>query len=86
MRLLLIAGVALSLLACETTGDPASATGTTGTSGPTGIAGTDDAVLGELAADFTLPDLNENSPTFGQDVTLSDLRGHVVVVYFALAT
>lgn len=39
-----------------------------------------------LAPDFALLDVNENSASYGRDVTLSGLAGHVVVAYFALAT
>ncbi len=31
--------------------------------------------------DFTLEDINPNSPTYQQDVTLSDYDGHIVMIY-----
>jgi peroxiredoxin len=48
-----------------------------------GICGTD---AKGLAPDFTLPDDNENSETYRQDVTLSKQRGLVTVLYFGLST
>lgn len=40
----------------------------------------------KAATDFTLPDLNEHSQTFGNDVSLSDQHGLVTVIYFGLST
>ncbi len=39
-----------------------------------------------FAADFSLQDLNAASATAGKTVSLSGLRGDVVVLYFGLAT
>ena len=39
-----------------------------------------------FAADFAMQDLNPASVTAGRTVSLSDLRGDVVVLYFGLAT
>jgi peroxiredoxin len=49
-------------------------------------AGTCAADATGLAPDFTLPDDNENSETYRQDVTLSKQRGLVTVLYFGLST
>ena len=36
--------------------------------------------------DFTLVDDNPNSATYGQEVSTSDLRGPILVMYWAQAT
>ena len=36
-----------------------------------------------MAPDFRLIDQNPRSPTFGQEVALSDFEGQVVLIYFA---
>ena len=36
--------------------------------------------------DFALTDDNDNSPTFGQEVSLGDFAGKVVVIYWMTAT
>jgi len=35
------------------------------------------------AKDFTLTDLNPASPTYGEDRSVSDVRGKVLLIYFA---
>ena len=37
----------------------------------------------EPAPDFTLTDLNPASPTYGQDRSVSDMVGKVLLIYFA---
>lgn len=39
-----------------------------------------------VVPDFTLDDVNPNSPTYGQERSRSDSLGRVLVVYFATAT
>jgi hypothetical protein len=41
-----------------------------------------DSVL-DPAPDFTLTDLNPDSPTYGQDRSVSDMRGKVLLIFFA---
>lgn len=41
---------------------------------------------GPVMADFSLPDVNPNSTTSGQDVSPSDFRGAVSAYYFAQGT
>ncbi|MBM4389299.1 MAG: hypothetical protein FJ088_16310 [Deltaproteobacteria bacterium] len=41
---------------------------------------------GALAKDFTLEDVQKKSPTYGKEITLSDSKGYVILLYFALAT
>ena len=36
--------------------------------------------------DFTLSDVNPNSPTFGTELSRSDVLGTVAVIYFSSAT
>lgn len=46
-----------------------------------------DQAEGELALpDFSLVDVNETSPTFGQEVSASDYLGEVSAWYFGHAT
>ena len=48
---------------------------------------TEDCGLQEgVVPDFTLDDLNPNSPTYGQERSRSDSLGRVLVIYFATAT
>lgn len=45
----------------------------------------DMVTVGDLAPDFSLRDVNPNSETFGRQVTLSDYKGKVVLLYFMIA-
>ena len=38
--------------------------------------------LPEKAPDFTLVDINPNSPTSGEERSLSETRGKVMILYF----
>ncbi len=40
----------------------------------------------EVVPDFSLEDVNPNSPTLGQTLTRDDLLGEVLVIYWASAT
>ena len=42
--------------------------------------------IGEVLTDFTLPDVNETSATYGTDVTVSSFQGQVSAWYFGHAT
>jgi hypothetical protein len=45
-----------------------------------------DSLPDSVMADFTLTDLNPNSPTYNQDVSPRQLRGRVSAWYFGAAT
>jgi len=53
--------------------------------GPSSTCTADGAGL-VAAPDFTLPDEDEHSATYGQDVSLSAQHGLVTVIYFGLST
>lgn len=54
--------------------------------GDTGGEGVQDANFSGTAPDWALEDVNATSPTFGEVVSPSDLRGQVSVWYFGHST
>jgi len=47
----------------------------------------EDCGIGSSATpDYTLTDVNPNSPTYGTDVSRADHLGEVTVIYFSAAT
>ena len=47
---------------------------------------TDCGLNDKVVPDFSLMDVNPTSATYGQSVTLADLMGEILVVYWAQAT